>query len=600
MHSEFAGQPHHSPSIRRQLRKALRYPGISEPRAVAPSLILAIAITLVVCALLILNDSYRGPDDDFGIATVLSGYYPGSGLCLFTNQLLNNFIIALGAALPQANAFLIAERSSTVLAYFAISYIAFRYLPIPVVASLQSFLVLLIMPECTAAANFTVVAALCCFSGMACLAIGIVAQKRSAVAAGSLLFALGYMWRANVALMATPFTVVCLISAAVVLLSSEAPRARGRKTIVWIGFAIIAMLLCVAVPFAVDQSVADDPEYVAWSDYSNARSGLVDYPVKPYDEIEQELEAIGVSKTDYQCMTNWLTADPDILTTQKMQDTLEIAQENRSGSLAESAASELGSMIDKKRFFICLAVLFAACLLLAPRRQLLFIFVGIAGAFCACTLLRYTGRCPSRVEHAAWLLSAAPAVVAAIDHYRASEKSNSRAAMTRYGIALGLGTVSLIVCVALFSARWIPSFNIDRFDQFAKDSRLAQESELVQHFTSPDDIYIWDPTAFIYPERELKYKNLPPAAFFESNTFAGGWTQGSGFMKRHNEALGVSNPFKSLIDKPNTYFVARSLSRADTLRDYLREHYGASINYEIAETVPLGEDSQLYVLKFSK
>lgn len=581
-------------------KKACHCLSPKEPRSLRKSLFAALALTIVVNGILILNDSYQGPDDDFGIATVLSGYYPGSGLCLFTNQLLNNLITALGALLPQVNAFLIVERLSTIVAYFAVSYYSMRHLPAPVVAGLQSFLVLLIMPECTAAANFTVVAAMCCFSGAVCACGGIALQQCSSIVAGSLLFALGFMWRENVALMAIPFFALCLASAMLYTSREDNSRDYRRKSARRLVLCVATLALCLLAPIASDKIVSQDPEYIAWSDYSNARSGLVDYPVKPYDEIAQDLQAIGVSEADYQCMTRWLTADPDVLSAEKMQATLEIARADRGTSFIDAAKAEISSILSKKRFFICLFVLAAISMLAAPKRQLPVILLSVMGAFGACVLLRYTGRCPTRVEHAAWLLSAAPMIIAALDHCGSVRGHDSKTIRAKSIAALLLSTTSVIVCILLFSTRWLPSMNVDRIDQFAKNSTLAQESSLIRHFSSDENVYIWDPNSFIYPERQLKYKNLPPESFFESNTFAGGWTQGSGFMRRHNEEIGVPNPLKSLVDRPNTFFVVRNLSLADALRDYLREHYGSSITFEIADKIKLNEESDLYVLRFTK
>lgn len=80
-----------------RVRRALKVWGCcpAESRPVAPCVATALALTFFVVGILVLNDDYRGPDDDLGISMVLSGLYPDGGQCLFTSAVLNGIIYQL-------------------------------------------------------------------------------------------------------------------------------------------------------------------------------------------------------------------------------------------------------------------------------------------------------------------------------------------------------------------------------------------------------------------------------------------------------------------------------------------------------------------------
>ena len=86
----------------------------------------------------------------------------------------------------------------------------------------------------------------------------------------------------------------------------------------------------------------------------------------------------------------------------------------------------------------------------------------------------------------------------------------------------------------------------------------------------------------------------------ESTALMGGWTQGSPLVHAHNAEIGVPNPIKSLLDRPDTYFVTRRKEAIEQLTRYLREHYGEDTKAEVVDEVPLNEEGAdpLLVVRF--
>lgn len=85
-----------------------------------------------------------------------------------------------------------------------------------------------------------------------------------------------------------------------------------------------------------------------------------------------------------------------------------------------------------------------------------------------------------------------------------------------------------------------------------------------------------------------------------STTFMGGWTQGSPLVRAHNAEIGIPNPIRGLIDRPDTYFVTRRKEAIEQLTRYLRGHYSKDAKAEVVDEVPLSEKGAdpLLVVRF--
>lgn len=568
-------------------------------RPALPCLVAALVATALVCGLLILNDDWRGPDDDLGISIALSGLYPDGGQCLFTNAVLNGLIYQLNMAIPDLNWFLIVERSTAAVAFFALSYLLFRHVPLGVGLACLGFVAYFVMPKCTLGSNFTVVAALCVMAGEFCCCTGIARRQVSCCLAGVALVVVGFMWRALVLLLSAPFLAVAFAGLLLQCRKGEGPCV--RSLVGWALAAALAVGLAVGAALAYDKAVWSDPKWEPWQTYNNARYSLVDYPVQDYRDIKAELDAIGVSEDDYWLMRNWITADPDYITAERLQQVADIARkppEDR--SLGAAFLSQAKHMVKSPLLTVSLACVAAAALLLGRRRMLAVVAASLLGAFAACVLFRYTGRLPARVEYSVWLFSLLPCAAACLrcaglTRARPAVSERRRLASAVVGIAFAL------LCAAGLAVKWAPAFNVERADQFLKESSFVDQNSLIDRFSEPGVVYVWDTTTFTQVEKELKYRHLPPKKLMDSTVLVGGWTQGSPLVEGHNAQLGIENPLKSLIDRPDTFFVTRRKQAIGHVEAYLREHYDARAAAEVVDEVPLKEKGAdpLLVVRFN-
>lgn len=568
----------------------------------SPLLCCAIAATIAfaACGLLVLNSDYSGPDDDLGIAMALSGLYPESGLCLFVNALLAKVVFYLNSTFPSLNWFLIIERSSTVASFFVLTYLMLRHIPLRVSAPVLGVIAYFILPKCIIGANFTVVAALCIAAGEMCFFVALVRRSLGAGVIGLPLVFMGYMWRGLMLLLSTPF----LVLAFVVLLvryrnemSGEVGRLFGRAVI-----AILCVGVAVGGAFAYDRVAWSQPGWEDWREFNNARYPLVDYPVKDYEEIADDLDAIGVTQSEYWLMTHWVTADPDFITAEKMQRVGDVACETAEDRSLPAAFAEEGIRLAKSFLFTCCLVGIAVVASVAGgRRAALAAGLSMVGAFLACVVFRYTGRLPLRVEYSVWLYSLLPCVISVLSLGSLREGEPARERDVGGKLGFGLSVLVALFCCASLMVKWVPSFDVSRIDQFESGSERVENNELIKSFSRPGTVFVWDATSFAQIEVELQYHYLPPASFMDSTVMAGGWTQGAPFLHAHNEKLGVPNPLKALLDRPDTFFVTRRKDAILNILEYLRQRYASNAGYEIVDRVALPdkEKDPLLVVRFS-
>ena len=574
-------------------------------------LLTAFGLTLLVTALAVLNDQAKGPDDDLGIAMVLSTLYPGAGQCPFTSSVLNLAISFLNVQVPGLNGMLVVERLTSAVALLCLGYGALRWLPRGFASALFGFVVILIYPLCTVSANFTVVAGLSVFAGETLLCLSAAHRSRGLAAIGVLLTLLGYLWRASMLLLSLPFFLGALaVTVFNHVRTSQVPLSALVKPL---ACALAALALLVGLCTFVHQTVWSDPELSAWQAYSDARSELCDYPTKPYEEIADELRELGVSENDYWCMTHWITADPSYFTTERLREVGAIAAEPARINIVQAAHAELGALATRQLdLAVALGCLALIAGLMGGRKTVVTMLLSFSAAFAACLYFRLTGRFPTRVEYPLWLFSLLPlgAVLASLppsqNNVRArasvgpSQQIEGIPTSRKAGTALGL--VAGAVCLVVFVVQLAPTFNAQRIDQFQSSSSFAQEQPLIEHFSddlpSADALYIWDPSAYSALEAQLNYRFLPPQSFMDHNLLAGGWTQGSAFIAANNARREATNPLQSLVDRPDTYFVARKRSTVKHVFTFLREHVDENIRKKTVEKIEFKPGKHLYVVEF--
>lgn len=96
--------------------------------------------------------------------------------------------------------------------------------------------------------------------------------------------------------------------------------------------ALIAGLLaiCSLLSVLVIREVMDlSSSYSEFREYSSIRAEIVDYPHPEYSEIQDQLTEIGFDEDEYNMVFNWLFADSDEFSLEKMEDLKEVLRSYR-------------------------------------------------------------------------------------------------------------------------------------------------------------------------------------------------------------------------------------------------------------------------------
>lgn len=93
-------------------------------------------------------------------------------------------------------------------------------------------------------------------------------------------------------------------------------------------------------------------------------------------------------------MRNWITADPDYITSDLLMEVSDIAREPVADrSLPTAFLAEGRHLVKSPLLTVSLACIAACALLLGRKRVLAAVVLSLGGAFAACVLFRYTAVC---------------------------------------------------------------------------------------------------------------------------------------------------------------------------------------------------------------
>ena len=590
-------------------RLAAGWQGIADSRA--KSFLVAFLFAAILVLLSSVTWWHRNLNDDFAIANALSGRLMGEqGLSLFVNAALCQIIYALNVAYDSFNWFAVLELATVFLSYFTIAYIAIRHMPLRMAAAVIAFMGIYAMPICIVINNFTCVAFIAACAGCMVLTSSLIFERHAPtdIIWGIALIVIGSLWRFAMVLICIPlFGVVAL---AIALYKREEIGSAG-KSILRLWPFIVAVIISLGLG-AYDMAVWQQSPWSDWRTYNDARANLSDYPHKDYEEVKSDLKELGVSKNDYRLLFNWVSEDPEFYTTERLTKIFEVAGvSSLANKTPTGVLKDYAKRILSDRGFtlmVCFMFLFALFFLRGKNKALgigvLMMGLIIAIAFHA------VGRLPERVHYPVWLIAfSSVAMLAAYEwSLRSPEKQGDEFAssntLLRVGeVALGV----LAIALPFIAAAHIATLCHDHFVPERLTSTFATESfEPDNAFVDyvhehPDNVFACQNMA----HRELYYSHRMRAFYDDELQHRiigiGGWASRSPFTDAKNEAVGMENPMKGLLDNENARFVSGSERVTKYVYQYLKEHYDKNAKCELVDTIS-GDNTYatLKVYRFSR
>lgn len=535
-----------------------------------------LGVILLCIIWLAVTPIYSDDGDNYSMALVVNRMFTGEGQDVYVNYLnplLCLIFQVVLCVLPMADCFTL---SINLMLLFAVGVIAYliavkskNYYEL--LGYYSVFLAVIILPDLFHY-NFTAWAAFLSAAGMLVLLLLIhkkLEGKRWSGIALTLL-ALGLMWRSEAFLIFVPF--ICLDIGIQVLFVGKTKEE--RKELLQHVIRVLAIpAFCLVVLGMLHVGVLHSGRYQEAKAYDDVRSAVLDYPLKRWHDIQEQIPEI--SENDYYTVLWWNLMDTDRIDTQFLFEMLEAGEKEIEepiglGYIWGMQKSVIRIFLSTKslQYFTGIAIMMFGSIMLSKLKwyyklQTVFAYVGTD---LICLFFVYAGRALERVfilTIYALLASLLVLLLAETEHTRKGFHSLARIAVTAvgvFGVAYGVMHTEYAPEQSVFKAKNCDSHTYD----------LTY---------SDDELYFWD--VFAYIDKPMEYftqeGKLMPTEYMEHNIYNGSWTYGQVYFEQFLEKIGAENPMTALLERENTYYVSEEYLRELT---YLQENYNENVIVE--------------------
>lgn len=575
-------------------------------------LLFAFVLTILLMILMTLTNRYAGgTDDDWAISLALSGRYPNSELCLFVNAAVSQITITLNELFPAFNWFLTIELFITAAAFFAIVYGSLTYMKplfaFLLIGAVEAF----VLPGCTYESNFTFVAGIATLAGFIILVGSTKTRSHSEImpTIGVIFCVIGFLWRAEVLLLSIPFFALVL---GFIFLSRKGKKEHGITSIPIKSFALAAIpyimvvILCSCF-YAYNTITWQDPDWAAWKDFNSARSALSDYPMPNYDMVAGELTDHNISHNDYLGPLMWVTADPDVYTTETMDFLASLSSALTLDNYLQNYFNYVKGVLAAFPSHIILIVIISIVVLLITRKKeaLPQIFSSLVLALVICAYFAASGRLPERVETPIWLFALCSLFFSVKhDSYdsepeiaklkQSSPRKHKEVIASTTGLAMWAGATLLVLALT------VPMFNPSLLPVYLNQNSFHPDNPATEYASRDDGkILVWGTGSYFHVEHSYRLKFLPSEEFLEKNIFLGGWTDRAPFTNANRERIGMTNPMRGLADNPNAYLIVEDGLEGNLpnyVLTFIKEHYYPQATIEKVDSFQGDDPDELFTV----
>ena len=516
------------------------------------------AVTSILCWLFFsfTSDLYMYTDN-VGVAIVLDGYF-ANPLSQYQHPLFCLLVNLLSRILPFADMYTVTVHILIFLGLFILTYLLLGRIKNTGKWSLDEYLLLMItILFCIFVsaglniwrANYTIQAGSVLFTGWLILAV---VDKRRLVVIGTTIISFGYMMRKEAGLIFVPFIILVVLTEFV---SGKKIRSIASR---YLPACIVLILLMSS------QAMVDHIEpFAEAKQYNDARTALVDFPVKNWNETE----FVNINKVDYNAATNWLFSDTEIINADLLSEMASAASKNQYdyslGGL-RSAFHEMLRVAGKTDVYMSVMVIL--CILAALWNAVFqrscwlkeIAVSAVLGAFLILLYFTFRGRAPLRVWQPVLFASMYVELVVVL----------------KGRIWIGRSVPLLLLCIILYYSAGQVIAHAD-FHSFRTTltARIGVDDSAYEATFTDDALYIWPNWHATIPEHFGDMGKLATRRVMEHNIALGDWTSGQPYYTEFLKRIGHENPIRDLVEGKNTYI----MSDSDYILDFLRFHYGDDI-----------------------
>ena len=158
---------------------------------------------------------------------------------------------------------------------------------------------------------------------------------------------------------------------------------------------LIGIVLLIGVVQIVDHSSYESKMWSEYKAFNNARAQVVDYPIEEYKDNEVAYKKISMSKNDVDCMKNWIFADKEIFSTNKLEQVAKSTKLTTRYNL--KIPRILKDLLTIKETYIALIIAILLVLLCSSKKQKIMIALQILFLYGLVTSLIIMNRSLPRV-----------------------------------------------------------------------------------------------------------------------------------------------------------------------------------------------------------
>lgn len=509
---------------------------------------------------------YPNDIDNYQISLITNGLYSSSEFfTLFVSPILSLFIHGIDLLFPEADGFAIFLE----IGMFASLWLI-MYLIICISQEWSAVIMLFLFLMCITwrmnlfHVNFTIWAGFTSLSGYMGLLYYLENPKQRGVLYASFgTFLAGCLVRLNSVLLLLPFFALGI---AFYSIHTKNPKLYVDP----LRNVLLGCLIIYSLILGVSNIYKSSPEMENAVKYSDARSALQDYPHKKWEDVSADMEDLGVSRNDYELITDLVYADVDWINADRLEGMVP--------SSAVSITLDLENIIKTIKNIILsilyskemLIQVFMALLLLiwimTKKRigslQCLELLFSVGGALILLCFFQIKGRLPYRVQQVIvfglWMN------FFQICLFRSSLETIQKKVQTR------IKAVLLICTLFMVPNSW---FDRSQGGNGLFASFTARDSESIELPDLPEAPKIWRVyTLNGFMNRfYMSAGKLPSPSFMNGNIASGEWVYAQPFYTQYLHRIGLDNPMKALADEEALY-VGRDEDMLKILI-YIQEHF---------------------------
>lgn len=498
--------------------------------------------------------------DNYDIALVTSSMMAEDNWCLFLNPLLCFLLRGLTELYRGGDWFTTLSHLGVFMGAWTVAFCILKKESIenPEKTAALLWLILLLTRLNLWNANFTVLSAFFCFVGYyTAFSAESDSPKKNWIAV--LFVVLGSLWRYETALLFLPFAGLRMAAG---LFKHSDDRER-QKHILSSGAVLIATVLFLTGIQLISFQLPSHADSVR---YSQARSAIADYPMREWDEIEENAQ---INEIDYRAARAWNLTDTEHLTTECLE---QFARAGRRTATGEEMRDSLMGFFHDWRGHLLFLFFWLICLLLRcwknqNRVTRITSMLSVLGM--GLILLYYIrlGRAPVRVVDSVFL-----ACYSVLMTVPAEKKSGRKEKMVQKA---SIAVLALALAATIIGSERKPV-------QWALLSNTGNQKMIEELETENNDLYIWKDYYLQISSRYMNAGKFTPTNMIQHHISGGDWMYGQKYHQELLQEINAKNPALALLDRENTWYVATS---PDLMLQILQEHYGDGIRSEMCGSV---------------